>query len=112
MRSRVRAVQADAQTHDPRLLGPTKSTQGGQRRCGGSQGHLQPDIHGMPDQIEQVGPLEWISAGQNQVRFPGKAGHLLNQRHRLLESELFGMRFLLRQRAAVKHTRSQACVIS
>ena len=79
VRRGVGAVEADAQPPHAGLPRALEGLERGQRRGRGRQRHLQPGRHGVADQLEQVGPLQRIAAGQHQHRPARKAGDLIEQ---------------------------------
>ena len=97
----VGAVEADAQPMNARLPGALERLARGQRSGRRRQGQLQPAADGMADQLEQVGPLQRIAAGQHDHRRPRESRHLIQQGLRLIGRKLPGCGILLRRRPAV-----------
>ena len=97
----VGPVEADSQGVDARLLRPLERGPRGQRRGRGGQRDLQPARRGVADQLEQVGPLQRVAAGEHDRRPPRKRGRLVQQGLRQLRRQLLRVRMLLGRGPAV-----------
>ena len=98
---RVRTVDAQADRRDARLFGASERVEG--RQGGRARRERRGDsvFRGAGDQVEQVGPLERVAAGEADGRFPLETRHLADQRQRVGFGKLVGRRIFLRRGAAV-----------
>ena len=96
------AVQADRDRPDSRVRDPgdhRRAEQRGHRRREGDRDAGGPRV---ADQLEQVGPQQAVTAGENQDRVgPPELGHLADQGVAFCPAELAGQRLPLRGRPAV-----------
>jgi hypothetical protein len=101
MHGGVRAVEADAQPADTRLLGCGKGLVGRQRRGRGRQSDLQTSPGRVPNQVEQIAAFQRVATGQHQRGPLGKGGYLVDQGLGLLALQLVRVRVRLGRRAAM-----------
>ena len=98
---RRRAVETDSDRGDARFLRFLERVERRERRRARGESRADTEVGRAADQVEEVGALERVAAGEADRRFAREAGDVLDQRERLFGRKFVRSRRLLRRRAAV-----------